>query len=98
MLYRPESGLTGNTTIHTCADYRNFLQSSKFGAKAEPKNNEQLKEKQTIPKFLEPITLCGLKVDFGGNCTDSNGQQWISDVICKQNGKWGLRNTLQKKQ
>lgn len=81
----------GHTTIHTCADTE--LLQVEFGAKA---TKYEYKEKQTI-QFLEPITLCGLKVDFGGNCTDSNGQQWISDVICKQNGKWGIKKYLAEK-
>lgn len=81
----------GHTTIHTCADTE--LLQVEFGAKA---TKYEYKEKQTI-QFLEPITLCGLKVDFGGNCADSNGQQWISDVICKQNGKWGIKKYLAEK-
>lgn len=81
----------GHTTIHTCADTE--LLQVEFGAKA---TKYEYKEKQAI-QFLEPITLCGLKVDFGGNCTDSNGQQWISDVICKQNGKWGIKKYLAEK-
>lgn len=71
----------GHTTIHTCADTE--LLQVEFGAKA---TKYEYKEKQTI-QFLEPITLCGLKVDSGGNYTDATGQQWVSDVIDLKKGK-----------
>ena len=41
-----------------------------------------------------PTGLPGLKVNKGGNYTDENGQQWVSNIICKQDGKWGIKRYI----
>lgn len=44
-------------------------------------------EKQSSAKFLCPNGLPGIPVTSGGNYTDENGQQWISDeIVCYPDG------------
>ena len=79
----------GATSIHTCTDTE--LLQAEIGK--EETVYERPKKSQTI-SFLPSVTLHGLKVDSGGNYTDTSGQQWISSVICKQNGKWGIKKYI----
>lgn len=52
--------------------------------------------------YAEPQTLIiqtpngfpGIKADYGGNYTDSSGQQWISDEIDLKRGKYVQRNLV----
>ena len=46
---------------------------------------------EQIITLEEPIILNGLKVNSGGNYTDSNGQQWICDEIDFKRGKYVQR-------
>lgn len=39
--------------------------------------------KETLSTIPTPNGLAGIKVDSGGNYTDSNGQQWICDEVVK---------------
>lgn len=43
-----------------------------------------------------PNGLPGIKVDSGGNYTDKDGQQWISDKITEKNGEIGIERKLKK--
>ena len=44
-----------------------------------------------------PNGLPGIKVDSGGNYTDSDGQQWICDRIVDKNGVIGIERHIAKK-
>ena len=51
---------------------------------------EPYREPQSLI-FSTPNGLPGIKVDSGGNYTDSNGQQWVSDEIDLERGKYVQR-------
>lgn len=51
---------------------------------------EPYKPAQTLA-LVTPNGLPGIKVDSGGNYTDSNGQQWVCDEIDLERGKYVQR-------
>lgn len=56
---------------------------------------EPYREPQSIT-ISTPNGLPGIPVDSGGNYTDKNGQQWISDKITEKNGEIGIERKLKK--
>ncbi|MEQ3619093.1 hypothetical protein [Mediterraneibacter gnavus] len=56
----------------------------------DPTNYEEMKSIQSM-SVPTPNGLPGIKVDSGGNYTDSNGQQWICDEMDFKRGKYVQR-------
>lgn len=48
---------------------------------------EPYRELQSFP-IKSPTGFLGIPVDFGGNYTDANGQQWIADYVDLKRGKY----------
>lgn len=53
----------------------------------DPTNYEEMKSIQSM-SVPTPNGLPGIKVDSGGNYTDSNGQQWVCDEMDFKRGKY----------
>ena len=53
----------------------------------DPTNYEEMKSIQSM-SVPTPNGLPGIKVDSGGNYTDSNGQQWVCDEMDFNRGKY----------
>lgn len=62
------------------SDNSNDLSTKYFVGLYDGTTEDEYKEPQTISTAL-PNGLPGIPVSSGGNYTDSNGQQWICDVI-----------------
>lgn len=56
----------------------------------DPTNYEEMKSIQSM-SVPTPNGLPGIKVDSGGNYTDSNGQQWVCDEMDFKRGKYVQR-------